>query len=105
MSETAIESNPVCRYCGVGRHPVEQCPRVASIEYVVDASGAINRIWFHARQPGALVMGPSSDMDAGTVSIADLPGYLKPRPGYRTMADEHAAMKFILRKIARLNQG
>lgn len=27
------EPLPVCRYCGEGRHPVEQCPRVAAVEY------------------------------------------------------------------------
>lgn len=49
-----------CRYCGAKRHPVEQCPRVASIEYehAINAGlanqnigeGCIKRIWFHPPQ-------------------------------------------------------
>lgn len=51
MTTTAIESNPVCKYCSGGRHASEACPRIAEIEYDSTYVGMIKRVRFHAAQP------------------------------------------------------
>lgn len=88
---TAVESNPMCKYCGVGWHGIEACPRVAEIEY--EWSGSfIKRVRFHVPQPVV------------TATMKDWPTYppIEPGPSYRTMAQEHEAMKQALRQIARM---
>lgn len=50
---------PVCRFCGIGRHNPEACPRVSMIEYEPAGSTCIKKVGFHSVKGVVRARGPS----------------------------------------------